>query len=68
MPTGIGAGHCGTDEWNEKWERYQKMKKYGRINEQCNKIMYRNKLLHNKGLPSIDRTINNSTLSRTNKA
>ena len=74
LPAGVGAGHVGTDVWNEKWDRYQKMKEFGRLNEKINKMMYQNKsqtkktlntsstreLSHDKSLPLI----NDSSLSR----
>lgn len=40
LPAGVGAGHVGTDVWNEKWKRYQKMKEFGRLNEKVNKMLY----------------------------
>jgi hypothetical protein len=39
LPKGIGAGNVGSIVWNNKWNRYQKMKEFGRQNEMKNKSM-----------------------------
>jgi hypothetical protein len=38
LPKGIGAGNVGTQVWSDKWKRYNKMKEFGRMNEQKNKV------------------------------
>jgi hypothetical protein len=35
---GIGAANIGTDKWNEKRARYQKMKEYGKNSQIINEL------------------------------
>ena len=37
---GVGAGHVGTDNWNEKMGLYQKMKEFGKVHTKLNKMLY----------------------------
>ena len=37
---GVGAGHVGTENWNEKMGLYQKMKEFGKVHNKLNKMLY----------------------------
>ena len=37
---GVGAGHVGTENWNEKMGLYQKMKEFGKVHNNLNKMLY----------------------------
>ena len=37
---GVGAGHVGTENWNEKMGLYQKMKEFGKVHTKLNKMLY----------------------------
>lgn len=37
---GVGAGHVGTEHWNEKMGLYQKMKEFGKVHNKLNKMLY----------------------------